>query len=172
MAKTVIINGNIYPDAPYVDIPKSDSSGDARFYDTTDATATAAHTLAGDTFYNDGLKTGSMPNNGDTSGTISTKNGTVSIPSGFTSGGTVGISTTEKNKIIAGNIKNGITILGVTGDYGGEQAVVQAKTATPTSSQQVVLPDTGYDYLTQVTVNAVPYTETLNSAGGYTATIL
>ena len=87
MAKSVIINGNIYPDAPYVDIPKSDSSGDARFYDTTDATATAAHTLAGDTFYNDGLKTGTMPNNGDTSGTISTKNGTVSIPSGYTSGG-------------------------------------------------------------------------------------
>jgi hypothetical protein len=115
MAKSVIINGNIYPDAPYVDIPKSDSSGDARFYDTTDATATAAHTLAGDTFYNDGLKTGSMPNNGDTSGTISTKNGTVSIPSGFTSGGTVGISTTEKNKIIAGNIKAGVTILGQQG---------------------------------------------------------
>ena len=115
MAKSVIINGNIYPDAPYVDIPKSDSSGDARFYDTTDATATAAHTLAGDTFYNDGLKTGTMPNNGDTSGTISTKNGTVSIPSGYTSGGSVGISTTEKNKIIAGNIKAGVSILGQQG---------------------------------------------------------
>lgn len=115
MAKSVIINGNVYPDIPYVDFPKSDGSGDVRFFDTTDATATAAHTLAGDTFYNDGLKTGSMPNNGDTSGTISTKNGTVSVPSGFTSGGTVGISTTEKNKIIAGNIKAGVTILGQQG---------------------------------------------------------
>ena len=115
MAKSVIINGNVYPDTPYCDFPKSDGSGDARFSDTTDATATVGHTLAGDTFYNDGLKTGTMPNNGDTSGTISTKNGTVTIPSGYTSGGTVGLTTAEKNKIVASNIKAGVTILGQQG---------------------------------------------------------
>lgn len=142
--------------------------------DTGDATATASEILATKTAYVNGSKvTGSMTNRGSVSGTISTKAEQYTIPSGYHDGsGKVQISSTEQAKIIAGNIKNGIQILGVTGDYGGEQAVVQAKTATPTSSQQTVLPDAGYDYLTQVTVNAVPYVETLNSAGGYTATIL
>lgn len=62
-------------------------------------------------------------------------------------------------------------ILGVTGTYSGEGVNAQAKTATPSTSQQTILPDTGYDYLSQVTVNAIPYTETLNEAGGYTLTI-
>ena len=114
-----------------------------------------------------------MTNRGAVTLTIDDKDDEITIPAGYHDGsGKAKLDSTEKAKIIAGNIKNGITILGVTGDYGGEQAVVQAKTATPTSSSQTVLPDAGYDYLTQVTVNAVPYTETLNSAGGYTATIL
>lgn len=53
---------------------------------------------------------------------------------------------------------------------GGGNVPTQTKTATPTSSQQTVTPDTGY-LLSQVTVNAIPYTETPNSAGGYTVTI-
>ena len=53
---------------------------------------------------------------------------------------------------------------------GGGNAPTQTKTATPTSSQQTITPDTGY-LLSSVTVNAIPYTETLNSAGGYTVTI-
>ena len=53
---------------------------------------------------------------------------------------------------------------------GGGNVPTQTKTATPTSSQQIVIPDTGY-LLSEVTVNAIPYTETLNSAGGYTVTI-
>lgn len=141
---------------------------------TSDATASASEILATKTAYVNGSKvTGSMTNRGAVTLTIDDKDDEIAIPSGYHDGsGKAKLDSTEKAKLIAGNIKNGITILGVTGDYGGEQAVVQAKTATPTSSQQVVLPDTGYDYLTQVTVNAVPYTETLNSAGGYTATIL
>lgn len=77
----------------------------------------------------------------------------------------------NKQRLFLGNIKNGITILGVEGTYGGEEVVVQAKTATPTFSVQTVLPDTGYDYLSQVTVNAIPFTEVDNAAGGKTATI-
>lgn len=53
---------------------------------------------------------------------------------------------------------------------GGGSVPTQTKTATPTSSQQTVTPDTGY-LLSQVTVNAIPYTEELNSTGGYTVTI-
>jgi hypothetical protein len=56
-----------------------------------------------------------MANNGSTSGTISTKAGTVNVPAGYTSGGTVSISSTEQAKIIASNIKSGVSILGVSG---------------------------------------------------------
>lgn len=142
--------------------------------DTSDATATASEILATKTAYKSGSKlTGTMTNNGGVTGTISTKAGQYTIPAGYHDGsGKVSISATEQAKIIAGNIKDGVQILGVTGTYTGGGASAQAKTVTPTSSQQTILPDTGYDYLSQVTVNAVPYTETDNSAGGKTVTIL
>ncbi|MBQ6221623.1 MAG: hypothetical protein IJJ44_03325 [Solobacterium sp.] len=141
--------------------------------DTSDATASVAEILLNKTAYVSGAKlTGTMPNRGSVSGVISTKAGVYTIQNGYHDGsGSVGISSTEQAKIIASNIKAGIQILGVTGNYSGEAVEVQAKTATPSTSQQTILPDSGYDYLSQVTVNAIPYTETLNSAGGYTATI-
>ena len=79
--------------------------------------------------------------------------------------GKVAISATEQAKIIPGNIKSGVVLLGVTGDYSGQTVNVQTKTVTPTASQQTVLPDTGYDYLSQVTVNAIPYVESANQYG-------
>lgn len=141
---------------------------------TQDATAVAAEILSGKIAYNKGNKiTGSMPNNDAVSGTISTKSGQYTIPQGYHDGsGKVSISSTEQAKIIADNIREGITILGVTGAMSGtEDAKPQAKTVTPTSSQQVVLPDDGYNYLSQVTVEAIPYAESENSAGGITVTI-
>jgi hypothetical protein len=115
MAQSVVINGVTYSDVPEVDIPKS-GGGTATFYDTADADAGQGDVLSGKTYYKDGKKTGSMTNNGDTSGDISTKAGTVTIPAGYTSGGTVAIDSTEQGKIVAGNIKSGVTILGVSGD--------------------------------------------------------
>ena len=140
---------------------------------TTDATAQASEILATKTAYvNKNKITGSMTNNGSVTGTISTKAGQYTVPSGYhDGGGKVSISSTEQNKIIAGNIKSGVTILGVTGSYSGESVTAQSKTVTPSTSQQVILPDQDYDYLSQVTVNAIPYTETLNASGGYTAEI-
>lgn len=140
---------------------------------TSNDTATASEILSGSTAHARGTAlTGTMSNNGSVTGTITTKAGQYTIPSGYhDGGGKVGISTTEQNKIIASNIKSGISILGVTGTYSGEAVSVQSKTATPSTSQQVILPDQNYDYLSQVTINAIPYTETLNSAGGYTAEI-
>ena len=141
--------------------------------DTSDATASASEILATKTAYVNGVKlTGEMPNRGGVTGTISTKAGTYTIQQGYHDGsGSVGISSTEQAKIIAGNIKAGIEILGVTGSYSGEAVSVQSKSATPTFSSQTILPDTGYDYLSQVTVAAIPVTRADNAQGGVTVTI-
>lgn len=139
-----------------------------------DATVAVAEILTGKTAYARGSKiTGTMPNNGAVTKTISTKTQEVSIAQGYHDGsGKVSISSTEQAKIISTNIRDGVTILGVTGTMSGtEGARAQAKTVTPTTAVQNVLPDDGYNYLSQVTVNAIPYVESDNSAGGTTVTI-
>lgn len=113
MAQNVVINGVTYAEVPEVDIPKS-GGGTAKFYDTASADAQAAEILAGKKAYGaTGEITGTMPDNGATGGTISTKAGTVAIPAGYTTGGTVNLS--EVNDCVAGNILSGKTILGVAG---------------------------------------------------------
>lgn len=115
MAQNVTINGVTYQDVPEVDIPKQ-GGGTAKFFDTSGADISGGDVLSGKTgFGPSGSVSGSMPNNGSTSGTISTKAGTVTIPEGYTSGGTVKISDTEQAKLIASNIKSGVTLLGVAG---------------------------------------------------------
>lgn len=140
---------------------------------STDANAVVGEVLKDRTFYARGTKlTGTMPNRGAVTGKITTKDGIYSIEQGYHDGsGTVAIDSTEQAKIIPANIKSGVEILGVAGSYGGEEITAQTKTVTPTTSIQTVLPDSNYDYLSQVTVNAIPYVETDNSAGGKTVTI-
>ena len=135
--------------------------------DTTDATASASEILSGETAYGaSGKITGSMPNNGGVTGTIDEVDEAYTIPAGYHDGsGTVSIDATEQAKIIAENIKDGVQILGVTGTYTGEGVTAQTKTATPYTTQQVILPDTGYDYLAQVTVEAIYYNEVANQYG-------
>lgn len=143
--------------------------------DTSDATATVAEILATKTAYKNGAKlTGTMPNRGAVTGTISTKAGQYTIPQGYHDGsGKVSIASAEQAKIVATNIREGVEILGVTGTMSGEEGVhAQAKTVTPSVSSQVITPDTpSYNYLSQVTVSAIPYTETDNASGGKTVTI-
>lgn len=115
MAQNVVINGVTYQNVPEVDIPKS-GGGTAKFYDTAGADASAGDILTGKTAFGaSGAISGSMANNGNTGGTISTKAGTVAIPAGYTTGGTVSLASAATADLVAGNILTGKTILGVQG---------------------------------------------------------
>ena len=111
--------------------------------DSTDATVTAAEILSGQTAYARGNKvSGTMKNNG------------------------------ERAKLIPGNIKKGVNVLGIEGNCEPSSDVTaQAKTATPSTVKQTILPDDGVDYLSQVVINPIAYVESANSAGGTTITI-
>ena len=167
MAKDVIINGSSYTSVPQVRIPLASGSGDAIFYDTSDATAQASNLLTGKTGYGqNGLINGSMAENGDTSGTIATKTGTVTIPEGHTSGGTVALAESQKNLLVAGNIKKGITLFGVSGSsmvvdttissggatasniLNGYKAFVNGNQVTGTATVPLVSQDTSTHVLT------------------------
>lgn len=160
MAETKYINKIVYGDKTLIDLtgdtvaPESlgkgitahDKSGkpiigtSTKDSDTSDATITVAEMLEGKTGYARGVKlTGTMPNNGGITESISTKSQQVTVPLGFHDGsGKVSISETEQDKIVAANIKQGITILGVEGEYAGESANLQSKTVTPSKNQQTI----------------------------------
>lgn len=141
--------------------------------DTSDATATASEILASKTGYVAGAKvTGTMPNRGAVTLTIDNIDDELAITNGYHDGsGVAKLDATEKAKIVPNVIKSGVQLLGVTGTYAGETQPTQTKTVTPSATAQTVLPDAGY-LLSQVNVNAVPYTETDNPQGGKTVTIL
>lgn len=145
--------------------------------DTSDADAVAAEILATKTAYVNGNKLiGSMPNRGAVTGSISDVSTPYTIQNGYHDGsGSVGIDSTEAAKIIAGNIKKDVTILGVTGTYEGSATPTStAKTVTPYTTSKTYLPSgesTPVDYYSQLTVNAISYVETDNAQGGKTVTI-
>lgn len=145
--------------------------------DTSDATAVAAEILSTKTAYKNGSKlTGTMPNIGSQTGAISTKAGTVSISQGYhDGGGSIGIATAEQEKIIAANIRQGITILGVEGSMSGSEEVNATQaTITPYTTAQTLVPtDFGENYnsISQINVAAIAYNESDNAAGGVTVTI-
>lgn len=189
VSKVVLSNGTtlidltgdtISPDKVLSDITFHDKSGSPMAgtctydSDTSEDTAAQSEILATKTAHARGAQlTGTMPNNGGVTGTISTVAGQYTVAQGYHDGsGKVSIASAEQAKIIANNIREGITILGVQGTMSGSEGVVaQAKTATPSWSQQVISPDTGYTHLSQVTVAAIPIAYSDNAAGGQTVTI-
>ena len=144
--------------------------------DTSDATAVAAEILATKTAYKGGAKlTGTMPNRGQQNGTIATKTGSVTIQQGYHDGsGSVTIDNAEQAKLIATNIREGITLLGVTGTMSGSEGVKATQaTITPYTTTQTITPaDLGdFNSISQINVAAIAYTESDNNAGGVTVTI-
>lgn len=141
---------------------------------TQEATAAVAEILEGKKAGVRGVMVeGTMKNNGAVSLKIKTKDDKITVPIGYHDGsGAAELDETEKAKITPENIREGITVLGVEGSMSSSEGMKpQAKSVTPTASEQVVMADSGYNCLSQVTVAAIPYKETENSAGGVTVTI-
>ena len=110
---------------------------------TSDANAVAAELLSGKTAYVNGTKiTGTMPNRGSSAGTITTLDGEYTIPQGYHDGsGKISIDSTEQAKLVAANIREGVTILGVTGTMSASEAVKATPlTVTPYTTVQTIVP--------------------------------
>lgn len=187
----VIYGGQTLIDLTNDDVTRSDVAAGKQFHlptgeittgtntydaDTGDATAVAAEILSGKTAYKSGAKlTGTMPNRGSQTGAITTKTGTVTIQQGYhDGGGSIGIDSTEQAKLIATNIREGITILGIQGTMSGSEdvAATSASIVPYTTSQTITPSDLGnYNSISQINVAAIAYSESDNAAGGVTVTI-
>lgn len=112
---TVIINNVTYQEVPEIHIP-AQGGGTAMFYDASQTNVSASDVLSGKIFVgSSGEDTGTMANNGSTGGSISTKSGSVNIPAGYTSGGSVSLNASSVTDLVSGNLLAGKTVLGISG---------------------------------------------------------
>ena len=186
-SKIVLSNGEVLLDLTHDDVKPEHVQKDIYFHDKTgarkqgtdtktvdasNATAEAAEVLVGRTFgKGNEMQTGTMPDNSGQSIEISSLGGTP-IPKGYSDGSSVAkLSDAEIAKLVAGNIKEGVSILGVMGEFGADDISSQSKTVTPTFEKQVINPDEGYTFLSSVEVEAIKVDRKGNEAGGVTVTI-
>ena len=187
----VIYGGNVLIDLTQDDVTAADVASGKKFHlpsgaiatgtntydaDTSDATAVAAEILSGKTAYKNGEEiTGTMPNRGAVTGSIATAAGEYTVPQGYHDGsGKVSIAATEQAKLVASNIREGVTILGVEGTMSGNEGVkATAASVTPYTTAQTITPASLGDFnsISQINVAAIAYTEADNAAGGVTVTI-
>lgn len=185
--KIVLSDGTVLIDLTMDDVKPEHVQKGIKFHDKTGAektgtstktvdassvTAEPAEVLAGETFgRGNEVATGMMPNNSGNDVLVTNKLGTP-IPRGYYDGaGIAKISDEDAWKLVPANIKEGVTILGITGEFGADDISAQSKEVTPTFADQQVSPDVGYTFLSGVLVKAIPVLYTDNSAGGKTVTI-
>ena len=180
-----ILGGDVIFDLTQDDVVEADVAYGRRFHKKDGSVATGTSTkdcdtsacdaldgevLNGKTFGKGGsVHTGSMPNRGEQHLVITDRDTEVTIPAGYHDGsGGAGLGSTDKAALIAANIRENVTILGITGTMSGSEDMhPQAKTVTPSLSQQVIAPDSpNYNCLSQVTVAAIPVTITTDPVSG------
>ena len=185
MAKKVIINGVVYDNVPYVTIPLSEGSGNAKFVDTDSGTAVSGDMRNGAKAWVDGNEvTGNLPENDASDVTVSGK--TVTIPVGiydeqvqksiedatFGSTATVTgdeIGTTESDYPIEIAPFAQVQRAGfvTAGNHSGNKTTryiqVEEKTVTPSTSVQNIAPTSG-KLLKNVKVSAVDVSATATEA--------
>lgn len=123
MAQNVVINGVTYQNVPSVQIPLSGASGNAEFFDTSDATLdSGAKMLSGNTAYANGTKF---------TGSIATKTGTDITASGDTVTVPAGYYASQNTKSVASGSATGPS------SVSGTSATVSTGTNTLTLSKSV-----------------------------------
>ena len=151
-------------------------TGNLDVLDTSDATANRSTILIGSTAYVNGEKiTGIMPNNGRLTYQPSIR--AQAIPTGYTSGGSIAAVThTIDENIKPGNIKKGVTILGVEGNLTSTGIDTSDATATP---DKIISGYTAYVDDEKITgtmsdrgsLTITPRTSSLNYSGGYYSSV-
>lgn len=141
--------------------------------DASEATAEASEVLASKTFgKGNELQTGTMPDNSGNDITITDKAGKV-IPRGYYDGTSMAkLSDPDLANLTPANIKEGVTILGVEGEFGADDFSSSSITVKPLFTEQNINPaDTGVTFFSSVKVEAIAVTRKDNEAGGVTVTI-
>ena len=144
--------------------------------DTKDATALIGEILLGKTAYKNGSKlVGTMPNIGKQTGYLVSASSSVAIQQGYHDGsGTIALSTADQTALVSDNIREGVTILGVLGNMSGSEDVKATSTnLTPYTTPSTYLPNQfgDYNYFSQITVDEIATSTTVNGGGGWTMTI-
>lgn len=184
MAKKVIINGVVYDNVPYVNIPLSEGGGSAKFVDTDSGDAVSGDIRNGKKVWVDGNEvTGNIPEKGASDVTVSGK--TVTIPvgiydeqvqksvadgvpsvSGSISGDEIGTTTSDYPVEFTPTL-NMTTPGYVSGTVSGQKQTkyiqVEDKTVTPKTTAQTITPTSG-KLMKKVSVGAVDVSGTATEA--------